>query len=181
MYRSYQAKVQTEVKPISTGKTGRDLHLIDKACQNLQVPLVVVTDDVQLSNNAKVISAKQKCGNAVSHVQMMQYLMDCNINLIPVDTNRGKHTLCGLTSLLDAIAIGQPVIMSDNTNISIDIEKLKIGFTYKAGDLDDFKAKLNIFKQNPSLIKEYGDNARKYAEIHSYKHYCKQLYHIING
>lgn len=180
-FHEYTIKSQTALKPISTGKTNRDNVLMDIACKSMDIPLLLITDLFKGSSNTKVISSSKRAKNAVSYPEMLSLMSKCNLTLVCKNKDESVlSSLCGLTSFIDALAIGQPIIISDNTNISIDIEKLKIGFTYKAGDLDDFKAKLNIFKQNPSLIKEYGDNARKYAEKHSYEDYCKQLYRIIN-
>jgi glycosyltransferase involved in cell wall biosynthesis len=75
--------------------------------------------------------------------------------------------------------LGHPILMSDNTNISVDIDKLKIGLTYKAGDYDDLKDKILYMKNNPKIVKEMGVNARRYAEQHDYSKFCKVLYNEI--
>lgn len=44
--------------------------------------------------------------------------------------------------------------MPDNTNISIDIEKLKTGLIYKAGNKPDFINKVKHMVEQPDYIKE---------------------------
>ena len=110
---------------------------------------------------------------------MVQYMNDCDVSIIPIVPELASSSLCGLTSFIDALALGQPILMSDNTNISVDIDKLKIGLTYKAGDYENLKDKILYMKNNPQVVKEMGLNARKYAERHSYEEFCKVLYQAI--
>ena len=75
--------------------------------------------------------------------------------------------------------MGHCFLMSDNTNISVDVEGNKMGLLYKAGDEEDLKEKILFLSSHPELTREYGRNARKYAEKHSYQHYCEKLYQLI--
>lgn len=159
---------------ISNGKTGRDLRIAEAACKELEMPLVAITDMAELYY-AKVVSSGEKGKNAITDRDMLEYMNDCDILLIPVVPEKSPNSLCGLTSFNDALAMGMPVVMSDNTNISVDIEALRIGKVYRAGDKEDMKRQLSFFAEHPDKIKEYGHNARKYAEQHTYLDYCKQL------
>lgn len=159
---------------ISNGKTERDLRMAEIVCKELKMPLVAITDAADL-HYAKVISSGQIGKNAITYSDMLGYMNACDILLIPVVLEKSPDSLCGLTSFADALAMGMPIVMSDNTNISVDIEALRIGKVYRAGDKEDMKRQLSFFAEHPEKIKEYGGNARKYAERHTYLDYCKQL------
>lgn len=163
---------EKRINLISNGKTDRDLELITKACDNLNLPLIIITDKAYIKS---AISSGIKGKNAITYKDLLHYMSQCKISLIPIIPTRSKTSLCGLTSFLDACALGQPIIMSDNTNISIDIEKLGIGLYYKAGDEEDLLKKIDFVASNNDYLNKCGYNARLYAENHSYFEYCKKL------
>lgn len=168
---------------ISNGKTNRDISLVMTVCKELKISLVVITDKFAVHNGTSVVvsSGKQRI-NAISYTDMLEYMSQCNVNIVPI-----KHissygpVLCGLTSVLDSLALGMPLIISDNANIGIDVEKYKIGFVYEAGNLTSLMKNLKYIKNHTEEIVSYGHNARKYAESHSYVDYCNSMWsYIIN-
>lgn len=174
-YQAIQQRTR-ETSPvlISTGKTSRDLPLMIDACQELGLHTIIITDVVQTSL-PMTFTAGGKGENALPGDEMRDLMAQSDISVIPVVAERSKESLCGLTSFLDALALGQPIIMSDNTNISVDIDALRIGLTYKAGDKEDFERQVTYMVEHPAFMDECGRNARQYALAHSYEHYCRQL------
>lgn len=110
---------------ISNRKTSRDINPITNACNKINLPLIIITDQISESHQAIVSGIKGK--NAISYHDLLQYMRKSSISIIPITKEISKNSLCGLTSFLDTLALGHPIIMSDNTNIAVDIEKLKIG------------------------------------------------------
>lgn len=164
---------------ISNGKTSRDIDLLETSCDELDIPCVIVTDKAR-SQKANVVASGIKGQNAIKDVALLDYMAKSDISIVPVAKGKSATSLCGLTSFLDALALGQPIIMSDNTNISVDIEALEIGEIYQAGNKEDLKTKLLFFVDHPERIREYGDRARAYAMNHTYLDYCKQLTGLIS-
>jgi hypothetical protein len=163
---------------ISNGKTWRDIDLIENGCKQLNIPLIIITDKVK-SSSSSIVSSGIKGKNAILDSTLLTYMLQSTISTIPIKIKSRNDGLTGLTSFLDAIALGQPIIMSDNTNISVDVDKLHIGYTYKAGDVLDFIRVVKKLIENPSDMKEFSHNARIYAETHTYEDYCKSLEYII--
>lgn len=168
-----------ELRLISTGKSSRDLPLIYDVCDKLHIPLTIITDKIYDTANTNVVVSGRKGQNAISYKDLLKYMCKSSISVIPISIGRSPHTLCGLTSFLDALALGQPVIMSNNTNISVDIERLRIGLIYEAGNMTDFEQKVKYMVEHPDYMHECAINARKYAESHDYLKYCKHLEEII--
>lgn len=179
-YKTLSNKVCPD-KPvvISNGKTARDIKLLESACEELDIPSIVVTDSLK-SKSANIVTSGKKGRNAITYVELMKYMSQSDISVIPIVKRKEKANLCGLTSFLDALALGQPIVMSDNTNISVDIEGLGMGKLYKADDKEDLKAKLKFFVDHPERIREYGDRARAYALKHTYLDSCKHLEQFIS-
>lgn len=174
-----KSEINNKLCFVSNGRTNRDIDIIRKACHETESSLIIMESNRLLIDDEIILERKQKTGLLINRPQMVEYMNKAQVSLISVKKDFSKTSLCGLNSFIEALALGQPIIMSDNTNIEVDIEKLKIGLLYKAGDLADLIDKINFFKNNPHLINEYSKNARKYAESHSYIHYCQDLYNSI--
>lgn len=164
---------------ISTGKVNRDIESIMAACNDLSLKRIIITDKIEADNiDSNIIASGVKSKNAISYREILNYLHMADINVIAIKKNKNdQNILCGLTSLLDAVACGQPVIISDNTNISINVQSEGFGLCYKAGDRDDLKTKLvELLKKD---FVQLGNNAEKYAKNNSYVHFCEKLYSLI--
>ncbi|MBV3843214.1 glycosyltransferase [Bacteroides eggerthii] len=170
--------IETTPIAISTGKTERDIFLLSTVCEKMNIPYILITDKVD-GSFPHVISSGSKGVNSVSYPIMLDYMVKSSISIIPILPNFPSTSLCGLTSFLDALALGQPIIMSDNTNISVDIEKEGIGLIYRAGDEKDLSDKILYMINDPLFCKSCGENARLYAMKHDYKAYCRQLYSFL--
>lgn len=187
-YESICRQGHLDLRIISNGKTFRDLSLAKECCKAVHVPMTLISDIVEEDDfgedeSSKIINSGTKGVNAISYnVLLEQYMTNRSIHLIPLKKDLPTGVLCGLTSLLDALALGRPVIISDNSNISIDIEAEGLGLYYKAGNKESLMSILEYMRNNPDFLEDCGRNARRYAEIHSYQAYCEQLFsYIINN
>lgn len=169
---------------ISNGKSHRNhdefLYVADK----LQVKAIVTCDNTTLpekkylNNKNFNILYPNNSKRAITSNENIELVLSADVMVIPVRTD--NIHLCGLTSFVDAIALGKPVIMSDNTFIDIDIEKEGFGFIYKAGDVLDLEAKMNVFLENKFLALEMGKRAREFAQKMNFKDvWAKRLLEII--
>jgi glycosyltransferase involved in cell wall biosynthesis len=67
--------------------------------------------------------------------------------------------LSGLTSLMDALALGRPVIMTRNRYVDIDIEALGFGLWIEPGDVLGWRLAISTLLENPALALEMGEKA----------------------
>ena len=178
-YDSYSKKsyVQEECILFSNGKTNRDNDVGIEACRELDIRFYYVTDSgIECSASNHSFSAIQE--NTVTDNKITEFMVNAGAGIIPIKQEKpGKRSvvICGLTSVWDALALGKPVIISDNSNLGIDFEQEGIGLEYKAGDRESFKRAVLRFQKDRDFLQQYGRNARLYAEKHSYRHYCDQL------
>ncbi|MBD2167199.1 glycosyltransferase [Calothrix membranacea FACHB-236] len=72
--------------------------------------------------------------------------------------------LYGVTSLLDAMAMGKPVIMTKHRQANIDVEKEKIGLWVEPGDVKGWQQAVNYLLEHPKEAQEMGKRGRILAE-----------------
>jgi glycosyltransferase involved in cell wall biosynthesis len=72
--------------------------------------------------------------------------------------------MIGLTSLLDALALGKAVIMTQYSHINIDIEKEGIGLWVMPGDVAGWRKAISYLLENPNETQEMGKRARLLCE-----------------
>lgn len=70
----------------------------------------------------------------------------------------------GLTTLVEALALGLPIITTDNPTFGMDIEKEGAGLKVAYGDVDGWVKAINYMAEHPSEAKEMGKKARLLAE-----------------
>lgn len=154
--------------------------MVVEVADELSIDSIAITDKVTFLKGNNIISSGEKGLNAISYVDMIAYMSYATVSAIPVKKGKNPVGLTGLTSFLDACIMGQPIIMSDNTNISVDIEALEMGVTYRAGDRDDFKQKLQWLLSDSERFARMQHNCRKYGLRHDYETYCRTLYDELN-
>ena len=81
-----------------------------------------------------------------------------------------RHLLSGLPlhrrtdHLVEAFALGIPVICSRNPNFEIDIDKEEIGITVEYNDVQGWIDAIRYIADHPEEARRMGENARKLAE-----------------
>ena len=70
----------------------------------------------------------------------------------------------GLTTLVEALALGIPVICSRNPNFEMDIDKEEIGITVAYNDVEGWINAIRRIAGHPEEAQKMGANARKLAE-----------------
>lgn len=160
---------------ISTGKTARDIALITQIPNDIGLPVMIITDKINEVVQS-IHSSGKKGVNPLSYKDMLPYMEKATISAICIVKEKPLKSLSGLTSFLDACVLGTPIIMSNNTNIGIDIEAMQMGYCYSAGDYEDFKRKLKMLISDEARFETMKSNCRKWALENSYKNYCRKLY-----
>lgn len=160
---------------ISTGKTARDIDLITPIPIDIGLPVMIITDTIKEIDQSIKTSGK-KGVNPLSYKEILTYMEKATISAICIIKENPSKSLSGLTSFLDACTLGTPIIMSDNTNIGIDIEALQMGYCYSTGNYEDFKQKLKMLISDESRFEMMKTNCRKWALENSYENYCRKLY-----
>ncbi|MDR0891711.1 MAG: glycosyltransferase family 4 protein [Mediterranea sp.] len=70
----------------------------------------------------------------------------------------------GLTTLVEALALGLPVICSRNPYFGFDIDREEVGITVPYGDVEGWIAAILRLTEHPEEARRMGANARRLAE-----------------
>ena len=86
----------------------------------------------------------------------------------------------GLTTLVEAFALGLPVICNRNTKFEMDIEKEEAGIYVDYNDIEGWKRAIHYLSTHPEEAQRMGANGRKLAEREfNLEHYSRELSEIL--
>lgn len=153
---------------VSAGKTHRDYDLMK-----------TVMDPHGI--RYKIFGAKSSTENEITYSELMQFYEKSKFICIPMKVVQPVNSvLIGLTSFVDAIALGIPVLMSDNSLIGIDVETKRLGLTYKAGDAADFKRKMTLLlKMTDEEYHIMREKCFAFARENSFEKFSKRINALI--
>lgn len=154
---------------LSSGIENRDYKTLIDAFSNVPVELEIYTFSSNFNNNYSQILENVTSSNI--HVHILQKAMNpvelrdisAQADCIVISTLPLPYIYpCGLTSIVEAMALGKPIIATNNPWFGIDIEKEGIGFI--ANSPEDWKEIIQEIIQNPSRLNEMGRRALLLAQ-----------------
>lgn len=156
---------------LSTGREQRDFPLLLSVFSKTTVPLELYTNKVNYDNNYGYLEEMQgKYPNvkiefveksAKTTHMLAQRSAQCLCIVIPLLKQEIYYCL-GLTSVVEAMAMGKPIISSRNPYSPIDIEKEQVGFV--VDDEESWVKAINYMISHPEETKKMGEKARILAE-----------------
>ena len=167
----YSASPMPTAEPamvIAAGKTKRDYDVLVQGasgvacrveiyCSALSAPTVPVPANVSVHYDTE--HADQTA--ALSMRDLLERYRTCRVVAIPLQASEVRGTT-GLTSLLEALAMGRPVIMT--TNSFLDIERAGVGVVVEPGDSAGWHAAMSTLAGDMTRASEMGARARELAE-----------------
>lgn len=154
---------------ISTGKEKRDMPTLIRAFsatgQELSIFVAYnacgdnyleILNDLRPSSNVQVNFIK---GLIPNELALKVWQSKC----VVICCQETNYTV-GLTTLVEALALGKPVICTRNTAFPIDIDKEGIGISVSYYDSVGWEKAIRHMTANPEEAEEMGKKARKLAE-----------------
>lgn len=171
---------------VSAGKTERDHDTLVRAFANIDYPLKIYCSgessprSIDISSNIEVIF-NHPTDNAISYCELLKAYRQSYAVAIPLNE---ISSLAGLTSLLDAMAMAKPVVMTKNVLVDIDIEKEGIGIWVKPGDVEGWQQAVACLLSQPKEAKEMGKRgyllSKEKYNIENYSSNLARILHSIN-
>ncbi len=148
---------------LAAGRTGRDFVTFGLAATQAGVAARIIGLAgpwlaARSRFSAQVQVQVPEAGRVFGYPEMMAAHLAARAIAIPLDDS--PASLAGLTSLVDAMAIGRPVVMTRNPFIDLDIEAEGIGRWVAPGDVDGWAEALRWFDRNPEASQAMGVRAR---------------------
>lgn len=168
-----ESRMSNDITFVTTGKSNRDYDLVLKVFHKIFKKVLIFSNTI--NENKPYVEITPQRG----YVDMVKRMRYCKVNFVPCKLKEIGVLLGGLTSVIDGLALGMPLLMSDYKNISIDIEKEGFGLYYKEGDEDNLTKKIKWLCEHPEDLKIMGRKARIYAEHHQYNDFCEKMYQVI--
>ena len=167
-YDSEETESDASIAPffISAGKTERDHTTLAQAFIDIPYPLKIYCSATttpavaELPHHITVLASDSQ-HNPVSYKHLLQEYRQAYAIAIPLSNT---DNLAGLTSLLDAMAVGKPVIMTRNAHIDIDIETEGIGIWVEPGDVAGWQQAIRYLIANPDQAVAMGKRGRILSE-----------------
>lgn len=166
---------------VSAGKANRDFQCMAHALEGLEAHAIIITSTANFdydTNKIEVVSGTTPYPETYKYYSVSKFIC------IPtrVLLGKAKGTLSALTSFVDAAIMHKPVLVSDNTNMGIDVDGLGIGLTYKAGDAEDMRLKMqHLLSLTDEEYKRMCKNMEEYSKIHNYDTFCNELVQLVSS
>jgi glycosyltransferase involved in cell wall biosynthesis len=151
---------------VAVGRTGRDFQTFGIAASQTRTPahIICLQSDVSDSfddfgDNVQV--TVQPNDNHMKYPDLLEVYANARALAIPLLPG---ISLSGLTSLMDALGIGKPVIMTKHPLIDLDIEAEGIGFWVEPGDVEGWKAAIHFFERNEDASIKMGNKAKRLVQ-----------------
>jgi hypothetical protein len=147
---------------VAAGRTGRDFYTFGMAASqtNAQAHIICLESDVSQSfqmfgKNVQVTVQPNK--GYMKYPELLEIYAKARVLAIPLSLG---VSLSGLTSLMDALGMGKPVIMTKHPLIDLDIEAEAIGKWVEPGDVNGWKEAIQFFEDNEDEAFAMGQRAR---------------------
>ena len=151
---------------VAAGRTGRDFYTFGVAASqtNTQAHIICLENNFSSSfhtfgNNVRV--TVEKNNDYMKYPELIAIYAQARALAIPLTLGK---SLSGLTSLMDGLAMGKPIIMTRHPLIDLDIEKEGIGIWVEPGDIDGWRNAIQFFEDNANEALIMGKRARKLVE-----------------
>jgi glycosyltransferase involved in cell wall biosynthesis len=160
---STPAAATEEAVVVSVGKSFRDHDTLARAAQAERVPALIIgtpPGSAPPSPGVRVLPVDES-GPHMPYPEVLRICARARVLAIPLVATNG---LAGLTSLVDALGLGKPVIMTRNASIDVDVEAEGIGLWVDAGDVEGWRRALRALAGDEARCREMGRRARALAE-----------------
>ncbi|MHA1025573.1 glycosyltransferase family protein [Enterobacter ludwigii] len=144
---------------ISTGRENRDLPSVIASLKNSDVAIDIYTSDLALPDSYVNVNGEIRINKGRwAYTALLEKVSGSKCMIIPIKKDKVNYCV-GLSSLIEAIALGVPVIATYNPYWYIDIEKEKCGIYIKDNSLTEWARALERLNGDAELVAQMSENA----------------------
>jgi hypothetical protein len=166
---------------LAVGRTGRDFATFGLGATATRAPVKIICpahcvspDFQRFGPNVEVNI--QPNADWMRYPQLVEHYAGARALAIP---HYGQESMVGLSSLMDALGMGKPVIMTRHPLVDVDIEKEGFGRWIEPGDIAGWRDAVAWFDQNPDAAVAMGRRARRMvAEGLDSRNFAKKILSI---
>ncbi len=161
----YQVGTTPGTTIVAAGRTGRDFITFARACARASADAHIICLDSayqeELEQSAGVNVTVRPDSSFLPFPELIKIYAEARALAIPLYS---ANHLNGLSSLVDALAMAKPVIMTKNPYIDVDIEALGIGLWVEPNDEEGWVRAVRFFQDNPDRAIEMGRRGRQLVD-----------------
>ncbi len=137
-------------------------------------------------DEAEILKSIQKVDNITWHgridyLKAMQISSNADVLFATYDPSIPNHRYSSPNKVFEAMMLGKPIIVAQNTNMDVIIKNANCGIIINYGNKQELEEALLLLEENSSFRKELGDNARRaYEDIYSWENMENRLIHFYN-
>jgi glycosyltransferase involved in cell wall biosynthesis len=157
---------------ISTGKENRDFNILLEAFSKTNLNLNIFTNK---TNHTQDYSFLLKDSSIKSNISIniikndKQSILDLSIKsaksfcIVISLTKESCYYCVGHTSIVEALALGKPIIVSSNSYHPIDVEKEHVGIKINSSDPSEWIKAITYLSEHKEEAKLMGENGKRLA------------------
>src|SRR5690606_38376236 len=146
---------------VCAGTQDRDFNTVIEAFRGLAINLKIYCTPSTAPNLDNLPENVKVDTSWVPYTKLLEEYVNSSFILIPIKNEvKDNGNTLGLTVLLDAMALGKPVIMTYHPYIDVDIEQENIGKWVMNNDLAEWKQKLIELSNEKERLITMGINAK---------------------
>jgi glycosyltransferase involved in cell wall biosynthesis len=157
---------------LSCGKSRRDPKTLIAAAEAANLPLKLIGCDLAAERgrhrNVEIVTGSQSDGNVTYQSLIHDYYAECTAALVILSPSSAAGGAAGLTSLLEAMALARPVIVTRAGTLpaEFDVEASGCGIFVPPGDVSAVAQAMKHLADNPAKAALMGDKGRAACEAH---------------
>ena len=105
--------------------------------------------------------------------EIIKYISECRFVVVPSTCNEN----CPY-SIIETMAVGKPIIASNNGGIPELVINEETGFTYKCEDVNELSEKMNILFSDNNIVDEFSRKAKELSKYYDKEEYYKEIIKI---
>lgn len=151
------------------GRTGRDFETLIKAAREINFPVRMIIANESLSSlnipaNVTIVGGPKTCldDRGISYAQLKEQYANARAVLIPRLPDENETS--GYTNLLEALAVGKPVIMTRTGCLDFEVEEKGVGLSVEPYDVAGWVKAMNLMSSGEVDCLAMGERSRKLAE-----------------
>jgi hypothetical protein len=161
---------------MAAGKTNRDFLTFSEALRGTpwsatiycaRANIRAVTDPP-----ANVTIRTDETGHVLGYRELYERSRRARVIAIPLSA---VDALAGLTSVVDALALGKPLVMTKNRWLDFDPEALGVGYAVEVGNVEAWRNALERILGDSALERQMGERARALAEQTNARTFARDL------
>lgn len=154
---------------VSSGMERRDMPTLIAAFNNTGFPLRIFSIKSYLGNDyEKIIGAIHRRENITvtfnNRLMIDELTAEVNRAACVVICCQPTNYTVGLTTVVEALALGLPIICSRNPQMPLDIEKEGCGLLVDYGDVEGWERAIRYIAEHPGEVRRMGERSRQVAE-----------------